>query len=67
MRKFPWPVQLGSPAPPVNFHVPTTTPLLSDPVVDVVPLEVPVRFPVRLREFPDGVIDVTVKLRVPVT
>jgi hypothetical protein len=51
----------------VRVHVPETTPLLRVPVVVVVPLELPVKFPVRVRVFPAGVTDVTVKLRVPVT
>jgi hypothetical protein len=42
-------------------------PLLSVPVVVVVPFEVPVRAPVRARVLPAGVTEVTVKLKVPVT
>ena len=67
MTKLPVLAQLGSPAPPVKVHVPTTTPLLRIPVVVGVPFEVPVRFPVRVRVLPDGIVDTTVKSSVPVT
>lgn len=45
-----------------SFHVPTTIPLLKVPVVEVVPLEVPVRPStlVRVRTFPGIVVEVTV-------
>jgi hypothetical protein len=59
--------QVGSPALPLRVHVPMTTPLLSVPVVVVVPLDVPVRFPVSVRVLPGGVTDVIVKFNVPVT
>src|ERR1700746_307848 len=67
MTKFPVPAQLGSPAPPVKVHVPTTTPLLRTPVVVGVPFEVPVRFPVRVRVLPAGTVETTVKSSVRVT
>src|ERR1700761_7749442 len=67
MMKLPEPVQLGSPAPPVNVHCPTTTPLLRTPVTCGVAFDVPVRFPVKVSRFPAGEIDFTVKLKVPVT
>ena len=67
MMKVPFPVQLESPCPPVKLHVPVTTPLLRVPVVPVVALEVPVRFPVRVSTFPAGVTEFTVRFRVPVT
>lgn len=67
IRKVPLPAQVGSPSPPFKAHVPTTIPLLRDPVVVGVPLEVPVKLPVSVRVLPVGVREVTVKLKVPVT
>ena len=67
MMKVPPPVQLGSPAPPLKVHVPTTTPLLRVPAVVTVPFEVPVRFPDMVRVLPAGVTDATLKFSEPVT
>src|ERR1035438_5085759 len=68
ITKLPlWVPQVGSPAPPVKVHVPTTTPLLRVPVVVGVPFEVPVRFPVIVSVLPAGVTDTTLKFSVPVT
>ena len=67
MRRLPPPAQVGSPAPPLKLHVPTTTPLLRVPAVVTVPLDVPVRFPDMVRVLPAGVTDTTVKLSEPVT
>ena len=71
MMKLPLPaLQPAAPLPGVRAHCPTTTPLLSVPVVVVVPLEVPVSVPglgvpsVNTLPF---VVDVTVKVSVPVT
>src|SRR5260370_31779859 len=60
-------VQVAAPAPPIKVHVPTTTPVLSVPVVVGVPFDVPARFPISERVLPAGVTDFTVKVRVPVT
>jgi hypothetical protein len=53
----------------VRLQVPTTIPLVKVPVVDVVPLEVPVRpfTLVRVRTFPGIVVEFTVKVKPPVT
>src|ERR1700728_1497561 len=67
MMKLPEPAQLASPAPPDKVQVPTTTPLLNVPVTCGVPFDVPVTLPVIVRTLPGGDIDVTLKLKVPVT
>jgi len=68
MMKLPFRLELSvHEAPPVKLHVPATTPLLSVPVVVVVPFDVPVKLPVIVRVFPGGLIELTVKFNVPVT
>ena len=71
MMKFPLAaLQPVMPVPGDRDHCPTTTPLLSVPVVVVVPLEVPVRVAAvgvpNVNTLP-FVADVTVKVSVPVT
>ena len=56
-----------SPVPGVKVQVPNTTPLLSVPVVVVVPLEFPVRVPAFSVNTLPLVADVIVRLRVPFT
>ena len=53
--------------PDVSVHCPTTTPLLSVPVVVVVPFDVPVRVPGCKVNFAPFVLEVMVKFNVPVT
>ena len=67
MVNVPPPVQLGSPWPPERVHVPTTTPLVSVPVVVVFPFEVPVKLPVMDSVLPAGVTEFTLRSSVPVT
>jgi hypothetical protein len=69
MMKVPAPVQEEAFAPGARVKFPTTTPLLSVPVVVVVPLEVPVRPSgrlVKVKMLP-VVFEVTVRFRFPVT
>jgi hypothetical protein len=68
MMNVPEPVQSGS-LLPERLQVPTTIPLLNVPVVDVVPLDVPVSPSVLVKEstVPGAVVDFTVKVRPPVT
>jgi len=67
LAEFAGVVQLALFAPDVSVQFPTTTPLLSVPVVVVVPFDVPVRLPVRANTLPPELLDVTTKFNVPVT
>src|SRR5581483_10383330 len=50
----------------VSVQVPVTTPLVNVPVLVIVPLDLPVRFPLRVKTLP-FVEEVTVRSSVPVT
>ncbi len=68
MMKLPVPVQsAGAPGPGKRLQFPIATPLLSVPLVVVVPFEVPVSSPfVSVKTLP-VTLEVTLKLSVPVT
>ena len=60
-------LQPVAPVPGLRLHCPTTIPLLNVPVVVVVPLEVPVKVPGLSVNTLPLVVEVIVRLSVPVT